>query len=124
MTVPLFLSVGKVTLTITRKTADSYLHGRRVEGTSSTFTITANVQPTISSTMTKLLPEGDRSKKALVVLNATIANSLRTAKEGTLLPADSFTWTDGDVYEIREVLPYRMGVLDHDMALAVRIEVA
>ena len=124
MTIPLFLSVGKTTLTITRKAAGSYTHGRWADGEATTFTITANVQPTVTPSMTKLLPEGDRSKKSLVLFNATIASPIRTALEGVLLPADSFTWTDGYSYEIREVLPYRCGVLDHDMAIAVRKEVA
>jgi len=123
MTIPLFLSVGKSTYTFTRRAGD-YVNGRWLDGTASTFTIACNIQPNIQGKMTKLLPEGDRSKYSIVILTNGIDQSLRTSQEGSgLLKGDEVTW-NGDVYEIREINFYNLGVLDHYMALAVRKEKA
>jgi len=148
MTIPLFLSVGKSNYTFTRR-AGSYVNGRWLDGSATTFTITCNIQPNIQGKMTKLLPEGDRSKYSIVILTNGIAQSVRTSQEGNastlstlesgygfryglgygaaiaseLLKGDEVTW-NGDVYEVREINFYNLGVLDHYMALAVRKEKA
>ena len=123
MTIPLFLSVGKSTYTFTRR-AGSYVNGRWLDGAATTFTIACNIQPNIQGNMTKLLPEGDRSKYSIVILTNGIAQSVRTSHEGSgLLKGDEVTW-NGDVYEVREINFYNLGVLDHYMALAVRKEKA
>lgn len=123
MTTPLFLSVGKATYTFTRRTM-SYVNGRALDSASSTFTIKCNIQPNASGKMTKLLPEGDRSKHSIFIITDGISQSLRTSKEGSALQrGDEVTW-NGDVYEVREVNFYNLGVLDSYQALAVRKEVA
>ena len=123
MTIPLFLSVGKSTYTFTRR-AGSYVNGRWLDGAATTFSIACNIQPNIQGKMTKLLPEGDRSKYSIVILTNGISQSVRTSQEGSgLLKGDEVTW-NGDVYEVREINFYNLGVLDHYMALAVRKEKA
>ena len=123
MSTPLFLSVGKATYTFTRR-AGSYVNGRWLDGAATTFTIRCNIQPNAAGKMTRLLPEGDRSRYSIFIITDGIAQSLRTSKEGTgLLKGDEVTW-NGDVYEIREVNLYNLGVLDSYQALAVRKEVA
>ena len=123
MTTPLFLSVGKSTYTFTRR-AGSYSNGRWLDEAATTFTIACNIQPNIQGKMTKLLPEGDRSKYSIVILTNGISQSVRTSQEGSgLLKGDEVTW-NGDVYEVREINFYNLGVLDHYMALAVRKEKA
>lgn len=123
MTIPLFLSVGKSTYTFTRR-AGSYVNGRWLDGAATTFNIACNIQPNIQGKMTKLLPEGDRSKYSIVILTNGISQSVRTSQEGSgLLKGDEVTW-NGDVYEVREINFYNLGVLDHYMALAVRKEKA
>lgn len=123
MTIPLFLSVGKSNYTFTRR-AGSYVNGRWLDGSATTFTVACNIQPNIQGKMTKLLPEGDRSKYSIVILTNGIAQSVRTSQEGSgLLKGDEVTW-NGDVYEVREINFYNLGVLDHYMALAVRKEKA
>jgi len=123
MTIPLFLSVGKSNYTFTRR-AGSYVNGRWLDGAATTFTIACNIQPNIQGKMTKLLPEGDRSKYSIVILTNGISQSVRTSQEGSgLLKGDEVTW-NGDVYEVREINFYNLGVLDHYMALAVRKEKA
>jgi len=123
MTTPLFLCVGKSNYTFTRR-AGSYVNGRCLDGTATTFTVACNIQHNVQGKMTKLLPEGDRSKSSIVILTNGISQSLRTSQEGSaLLKGDEVTW-NGDVYEVREVNLYNLGVLDHYMALAVRKEKA
>lgn len=123
MSTPLFLSVGKATYTFTRR-AGSYVNGRWLDGAATTFTIKCNIQPNAAGKMTRLLPEGDRSRHSIFIITDGIAQSLRTSKEGSgLLKGDEVMW-NGDVYEIREVNLYNLGVLDSYQALAVRKEVA
>lgn len=119
---PPFLSVGKVTLTITRKTAGTLDdNGRYVEGSSTTFTTEANVQPGLKFNDTQFLPEGERGRLALRVY---CYDNLRARKEGSAgYDADRFVWTDGRTYVVRWSHQYRMGVLNHCKAIAVAEEV-
>jgi len=122
MSLPSFLSVGRVTLTITRHSG-TYVNGRWAETAGSSFAVIANVQPTTSSTMVRKLPEGDRSKPTLAVFVPLGANKVRTSVEGVLQKGDTFTW-QGNTYEVRQCDTYQMGVLDHQMIIAIRQEVA
>ena len=122
MTVPYFLSTGQSTYTFTRRSG-SYINGRWSDGAASTFTVKCNIQPNVTGSMTRLLPEGDRSKKSIVILTQGIANEVRTSKEGSgLLKGDEVSW-EGDVYEVREIFKYSLGVLDSYQGIAVRKEV-
>lgn len=117
---PGFLLTGKTTLTIKRQGAGSYVNGRWVDGTTVTPapTITANVQPANTRDLL-LLPESERTKEWVKVYTSDV---IRTMNEGAGgWAADEFTW-NGYVYKVMRVKRYQMGVLDHYMALAARVE--
>lgn len=117
---PPFLATGKKCITVYRQGAGSYVDGRWVAGTTSSFTIDANVQPGLKYNDTQMLAEGERSRKSLRVYTSTL---LRGIKEGTSgNDCDYFTWTDGEVYEVRYITNYEMGVLDHYKAICLRRE--
>lgn len=117
---PPLLLVGNVTLDVTRTTAQTYLNGRVVPGTSEVVQVVANVQPVLKSTDTMLLPEADRSKAVLKVY--TRGEPLRQLKEGDAgWSADRFMW-QGELYEVMKVVNYAMGVLNHYKALCSRVE--
>lgn len=117
---PPLLLVGKVTLSVTRTTATTYLVGRPVLGTSSVVSVVCNVQPILKSSDTILLPEADRSKAVLKVY--TSGSELKALKEGGAgWAADRFVW-QGDTYEVMKVINYQMGVLNHYKALCQRVE--
>ena len=121
MLYPPLLLVGNVTLEVTRKTSSTYVNGRLVEGTSSTDSVVANVQPILKSSDTLLLPESDRSKAALKVY--TKDDVLRSLKEGPNgWAADRFVWK-GDLYEVMKVINYDTGnQLKHFKAICCRVE--
>ena len=117
---PGFLLTGKTTLTIKRQGAGSYVNGRWTDGTTVTPapTITANVQPANTRDLL-LLPESERTKEWVKLYTSDL---IRTMNEGTGgWAADEFTW-NGYVYRVMRVKRYQMGVLDHYMALAARVE--
>lgn len=119
---PPFWATGRTTLTITRKTAGTYVNGRYVEGTTSTQEITANVQPGLKWNDIQYLPEGERGRKSLRVYTDF---PLRTRQEGPDgHDADRFVWTDGHTYEVNVLChSYEMGVLNHTKAICSRVEV-
>lgn len=119
MLYPPFLSTGQVQLTLHRRTSQTYVNGRAVKSASADVIITANVQPVMKMTDLQFLPEGDRSKKTLKVYSKDL---IRQKKEGTGgWDADTFTW-EGELYEVRKVVNYGMGVLNHYHAICVRLE--
>ena len=118
---PPLLLVGNTTLDVTRTSAQTWVNGRPVPGTSEVVQIVANVQPVLKSTDTLLLPEADRSKAVLKVY--TRGDALRQLREGSGgWSADRFMW-DGELYEVMKVINYGMGVLNHYKALCSRVEV-
>lgn len=123
MSIPYFLSTGYTTLKVTRYSGSGYVNGRWSDGTVSYFSLVANVQPTTLGNMTKLLPEGDRGKKSVYVFTRGLSKQTTSSVEGTMQKGDEFVWA-GDTYEVRDVQQYEMGVLDHQMCLAVRKEKA
>lgn len=122
---PPFLLTGSTCLTIRRKTSGTYnADGDYSEGTVSTLSICANVQPNLTRNEMMLLPEGERSKQTLKLYTAT---PLRMRREGTSgHDADEFDWTDasGDIgtYQVMKTISYQMQILDHCKALCVRKE--
>lgn len=117
---PLFLSTGRVTLDITRRTAATYVKGRPVPGVEIIVPVVCNVQPVLKSTDTMLLPEADRSKACLKVYSK--GGEIRQLKEGVDgWSADRFMW-QGELYEVMKVINYAMGVLNHYKAICMRVE--
>lgn len=82
------------------------------------ITIQANVQPLRFQEILQL-PESDRTKEWLKIYTA---DTLITAEESDIdgHEADRIEW-EGNIYKVMSQRHFRMGVLDHDHALAVRI---
>ena len=120
MLTPMFLSVGSTTATVKRYGQGSYLHGRWVDGTETTFTITANIQPHTVKNISDTTAEGNKSKKAIKVFTTT---TLRMTQEGTAIQSgDKISWHN-ELYEVSELYTYEIGVLNHTMVIAIRDEV-
>lgn len=121
MSKPMFLLVGKVCLEIYRVSKGTYVKGIYQEGQKVVRKIQANVQP-MKMEEIMLLPEAERGKEALRIYSAS---ELRAPREGTTdaYDSDQFEW-EGDTYRIMKVQRYKMGVLDHYKAIAVRLEIA
>lgn len=112
-----YLLVGKVPLTLYRHPLPTKERGRLVDSTPIEVIIKANVQPVLKSTDVRMLPEGDRSKAALMVFSNAEICMQREGPDGWA--ADTFFW-DGDEYEVMKSISYKMGVLDHYEAACMR----
>lgn len=66
------LSTG--TYTVTRRAPDTRVQGRTVEGSESTFSIVASVQP-VSGRELRDLPEGERGDETIVIYTVTEVRS-------------------------------------------------
>lgn len=120
MLTPPFLATKHKTITVTRKTPGTYVKGLYQEGTTSTLTIEANIQPGLKFNDTQYLAEGERGRLALRIYTAS---ELRCRKEGAGgYDADEFMY-NGRVYVVRWSHYYDMGVLSHTKAIAVAKEV-
>ena len=83
---------------VTRPNATTLLNGRRVEPTTTTFDITASVQPA-SGRSIQGLPEGLRSSESMDVFTAT---ELRQARPDASVEGDRIS-IDGAVFEVVNV---------------------
>lgn len=121
MIMPQFLSTGKSTVTVVRKTAGVYDdNGRYTEGTPTTITITANIQPGLKMNDTQFLPEGERGRLAIRIYTSS---ELRCRKEGTSgYDADEVIYMER-TYVVRWCHSYHMGILNHYRVIAVAKEV-
>lgn len=122
MSRPLFLLTGKTSLTLFRRSKGEYVDGEWVEGQDEEVPIIANVQP-LKTYELLMYPEAERSRDWQKVYSAS---EMRTQVEGSH-DADEFYWDsmqEGQMfrYKVMKVRRYKMGVLDHYMAHAVRIE--
>lgn len=106
--------------TITRHDPGSYVNGYWVEGTESSITIKASVQP-LRMDEVEVLPEGKRSSSAVKIYSDTKlfpakqANETSEAVSADILQYDSSTW------EIVACTPYQSGVIPHYKAYAVEV---
>lgn len=117
---PPFLSVGKTTIVVTRKTPGTYVKGVYQEGTPTTNTIVANIQPGLKLNDTQHLPEGERGRLALRIYTSS---ELRARREGSGgHDADEFIY-NGETYVVKWSHYYSMGILNHWKAIAVAKEV-
>lgn len=104
--------------TVTRYAAGSYVSGRWVDGSTSTLTIRASVQPATSDQLRRL-PEALRTRAAMGVITTT---EVRTADEATGTPADTIS-IDGEDWEIQQVDAFGVAyapALQHWEAVAMR----
>lgn len=118
---PLLLPLpGQVSVTVTRAQGGSYVKGVWVANQGVDFIIKANIQPIAKSTDTLNVPEGERSKETIKVYTTT---SLVSRKEGdNPVEGDIIHW-EGKLFEVRKVSEYKMGILNHTKAIAVRKEI-
>ena len=119
MKIPLFLATKVVDVEVKRFEQGEYVKGVWKDGTSSSITIKANVQPVIRSYDTILLPDGDKSKEAIKIFTTF---ELRQVQAGeSPIAADVILW-EGREWEVKKSVTWRMGILNHTEALAVRKE--
>lgn len=115
MSIPSFAMTKTKSLTILRYPLNTYVRGRPVQGTPTSVTIKANIQP-VKPHELLILPEADRTRATLKLFSVS---QMRTAQEGKH-DADRFVY-GGYTYEIKAVKEWSMGVLNHYWALAVRV---
>lgn len=101
--------------TITRKSAGSYVNGKWVEGSTSTFTIQASVQP-LRGEEIQLLPEGRRNSQAVRIYTDT---QLYVKTDEQTNP-DKLT-AFGESYEVLSVEPWQSNVINHYKCIAVKV---
>ena len=119
MSIPLFLAVHKTTVTVKRYGTGSWVLGRWLEGTESTFTIEANVQPYQSRSRSEPKAEGQKSRRCIKLYSTT---PLRTNQEGAALTEGDKVYWESHWYEVIEIATYTMGVLNHTKAICQRDE--
>ena len=120
MSTPLFSRVGKVNTTVTRSNGGGYVLGKWTLLPTTNIYITANIQPNPTFNQMRTLPEGDRTKQAIAIYSK---QELFMAEEGTANPkkADIVDW-DGKKWEVKVSITYKMGILNHCEAVAVRLD--
>lgn len=115
----LFRLTRKIPVTIFRYPQGDYINGDWVVGPPTEVPIEANIQP-MSYHETLQFLESERTKKWCNVWTESL---VRTNREGlTGWNADLFYW-QGDLYEVRKVQSWSMGVLNHYHAQACRLEI-
>lgn len=90
------------TLIVTRASAaPTYVHGKLVPATATTFNTAAHVQPSGGRDVLRL-PEGQRSREAITVWSvADLAVAVEGGPKG-----DRFTW-NGNTYEVQAIKAWR-----------------
>jgi hypothetical protein len=111
--------VGRIQLPVERYSAGEWVDGEWVDGAITNLTVTANVQPNLTWNMTRMLIEGDRSKQAIAIYSI---QPLAMAAEGIAAKkADIVLW-QGVRWQVKSVMTYQMGVLNHSESVAVRVD--
>lgn len=103
-------------LTVKRTVAGAYVNGVYVEGSESTITIQASVQP-MSGEDIVAVPEGRRSSDMVKLYAATNLNAQGDAGSGQ--SPDRIVWLGKD-YEIYSKEVRQMGVIDHYKFYAIK----
>lgn len=94
-------------------------HGRYIDGLRESIDMKANVQPANGWDL-RIFPESDRTEEWIKLYSV---ETTFTLYEGTdQRPADYIIY-DNRRFIVKNVKPYKMGVLDHTKALAVRLPV-
>lgn len=106
------------TLTVTRKTPGSYINGKWVPGSSSTFSIQTSWQPATGKDL-EVLEEG---KRQTVTYKAYPVEEIRAADPLTESEGDMITGLDGYQYEVIMVAPNQNNLIEHHKVLAQRVK--
>lgn len=116
---PLYLNTGKVTLTVIRQPAGTWVNGRYEKGVPVELEISGNIQPLPRGIRTKLNPEGDLTSGAFMLFTNDAVRHKREGENG--YDADIVLW-DGEELEVMQAFNYAMGPLNHYEAVCVRKE--
>lgn len=109
--------IPRKTLTVTRHAAGSRDHGRYVEGTTSTFNITASVQPLQAREM-DMLPENRRDSESFRLYTDTL---LLVADRRTGVNADKVAISGSD-YEVVSCATWQNDIINHYKAVVVKLQ--
>ena len=115
-----FTTLGKKLHRVIRTSGTGdYTDGEYIESPSEVIIIKANIQPSMASFRTQLLPEGDRNKEAITIFSNDWLYTARSAVE-TPLPCDLVVYR-GAVWEVVVSRPYgNFG--EHCEALAIKLD--
>ena len=115
-----FTTLGKKLHRVIRVSGTgNYIDGEYIESPSEVIIIKANIQPSMASYRTQLLPEGDRNKEAITIFSN---DWLYTARSGVgiPLPCDLVIYR-GAMWEVVVSRPYgNFG--EHCEALAIKLD--
>jgi len=106
--------------TVNRTAPGAYINGVWVNGSASTISITATIQPVSDQDLINL-PAGTRSSDVVKIYTST---ELKTTEDGgDNQQPDRITWL-GNVYEITSKSVRQMGVINHFRFWATKVPVA
>lgn len=113
-------------LVVSRQAQGTYVEGDWVEGSTTTFTVKAKVQP-LRDTQLMLMPESDRNMSWVVVyvqeIQSLTISALRSAQQGAGgWDADKFFW-QGYWYQVMKDRNHVQTNIDHTRVMCARIEV-
>lgn len=109
------MSSFRTAFTVKRKAAGTLVKGKLVEGSTSTITIQASVQPMRGKDV-DLLPEGRRTSQAVWIYTDTqlqLSNSTAFTNPDILVAF-------GSDFEVLSVEPWQSGVISHYKCMAVK----
>ena len=115
-----FTTLGKKLHRVIRVSGTGdYVDGEYVESPSEVIIIKANIQPSMASYRTQLLPEGDRNKEAITIFSNDWLYTARSAVD-IPLPCDLVIYR-GAMWEVVVSRPYgNFG--EHCEALAIKLD--
>ena len=121
MTSPAFLLTKKLPITLYRAGQGSVVNYEWVAGAYEALEepIYCNVQPAKHYEVIQN-PNADFSKGWVKIFTTSLIRQKKESQDG--YGGDRFYWED-DLYEIRKVKTWKMGILDHYVGLAVRVEI-
>lgn len=113
------ISVKNIQLPVERYGTGNWVNGEWDDGAITNITIKANVQPSLTWNLMRMLAEGDRSKQAIAIYSV---EPLVMAEEGSSAKkADVVLW-QGKRWQVKSVMTYEMGILNHTESVAVRVD--
>jgi len=110
--------INSFTLTVSRKSAGSYINGRWTNGSTTTFTINTSWQPATGRDLVAL-EEGMRQS---TIFKGYSLNEIKTIDPETLQKEDIITGPDGYNYRVVFVGPWQNGIIDHYKFMAIRVK--
>jgi hypothetical protein len=112
-----FISVGYVDVRVVRQSQGSWVDGEWINADPQVITIKANIQPIIAKDDSVIAAEADFTKAAIKIFSRQELKQNREGSDGWA--ADVLTWEDEE-YEVKQVVKWSMGVLNHYEATALR----